>query len=324
MNRLWLRFGVAASFFQALACGPVADDQENSQRRRQVMADESLWVCADEHETAAIAALNSVRGAAGARPFLCHGLLRLAAENHANYLAHHDVPPGSARHAEAAGSLFFTGATLGARLEHAGIDRGAFWASEGVGGEGDSAEVIASHLATVYHRSHLLAPGGRYAAFAAVQGASRQQAVIASLADSDGRRLTPVRYPGRGQIDVPTHFGSARENPDPVPQISKPGHPISVHFPRYLDARTGREPPLSVEGFVLLDAGGRVVPAQLMEPSRDALLARADAVLVPLKPLQAASVYQVRARIRYGQLFLNEQWQFRTMASSTMKMPPAH
>lgn len=260
---------------------------------------------------AGLSAVNAVRSAAGARRFQCLPALAAIAAAHAAYLAANDGADSADRHREVPGKTGFTGATLPERATHGGIEHDAFWLSEGIGGRGRPADVVAAHIASVYHRSHLLTPGGRYFGYAEAQGRLLEP-VMDSLAWLDVEGLLPIVYPADGAADVPPRFGADRETPDPVPGTAAPGFPISVHFPRYLDRDTGVEPIADVTSFTLATEAGEAVDTVTIAPSTDAVVAASDVFLVPTAPLVADTDYVAEARVSYGRMRIERRWRFHT------------
>ncbi len=270
--------------------------------------------CGTAAADAALALLNGLRATTTAPALLCLVPLGGVAAAHAGYLAANDAVSLGDRHRETSGKPGFTGESLGARADAAGLDHAAFWLSEGVGGNGPPAAVLGAHLATVYHRSPLLTPGARYFSYADVSGA-HQQVVMDSLAWLDVGGLRPVVWPADGASAVPRRFGAAREVPDPVPDLAAPGYPVSVHFPRYIARdEPPSEPVVEVLEFALEEATGALVETRLVAPAADPGLARADAFLVPAAPLAPGRDYVAHARLRYGALAFDRRWRFHTEA----------
>ncbi len=276
-------------------------------------------LCAEPVEASALAVINGVRAASGAPGLGCLTRLGAMARAHADYLVQHVGAAGETstadRHAEVPGEPGFTGADLGARAAFFGLEHQAFWLAEGVGGKGDPADVIAAHLATVYHRSHLLAPGGRYFSYASATAGS-QQSVMDTLAFVDIEGLVPVVFPADGAENVPLAFTAAGEIPDPAPAVATKGFPISVHFPRYLRSSDAQEPTVMREGgvFTLFDVthGVPVAEVLVIEPRTDPVLARSDIFLLPKAPLLPMTQYEARARVRYGAFSIDRRWRFRS------------
>jgi hypothetical protein len=212
---------------------------------------------------------------------------------------------------ETPGAPGFTGATLADREQVAGLDRADFWLSEGVGGVGTAAAIIEAHIGTVYHRSGLLTPAGRYFGIADADGAA-SHVVIESLATNGALNgataLAPAVYPGRGQTGVPGMFSPLREQPDPVPSLAAAGYPVSVHFPR-VQPPYGSEP-AATGALTLATAAGVPVDGILITPATDSELARSDVFLVPQMPLVSGTTYVATADLSYGDQRLTTEWSF--------------
>lgn len=272
--------------------------------------DGAAHTCASTNESTMVLAVNAARRAAGVAAMRCLPLLTRVAASHAMFLAANEGHWVGSPHGEEPGWPFYTGVAVGDRADAVGINRHEFWLSEGVGGGQDPEAVVAAHLATVYHRSQLLTPGGRY--FGAEVSTQRApHAVLNTLAWTNLQRLTAAVYPGPGQEQVPTVFSAAGESPDPTVGMSSPGFPISLHFPRYLTAQGEETASLVVRDFRLL-LRGQVVPTRLIDAGSDVEVARSDVFLVPRAPLIAKTTYTVKANVEYGASRLDGEWRFET------------
>lgn len=89
-------------------------------------------------------------------------------------------------------------------------------------------------LATLYHRVPILDPGLKSIGFGNVRG--RRLGWISVLEVTSGRSKSewkePVIYPVVNQIDVPIHFPTSGEEPNPIPEDrdGKAGYPITLTF----------------------------------------------------------------------------------------------
>lgn len=272
--------------------------------------------CGSTEADQTTATLNGVRLRAGLAAMTCLAPLSVAATAHAQYLAANDRDLQASRHDEVKGKAGFTGETLAARADAAGLDHAPFWLSEGIGGAGTPDEILATHLSTVYHRSPLLTPGGRYFSFAHFNG-REAQVVMDSLSWLDVTGLSATVFPEDGAQNVPTAFGAARETPDPAPDLVSPGYPVSVHFPRYIALDDRMEPLLRVALFTLEDDASQLVSTRLIAPPSDAALSRADAFLMPENALEYDRDYVAHVRAQYGALTLDRRWRFHTAAPHT-------
>jgi len=289
-------------------------DQNQVFYRRGDPEDGADHTCRSGVEAEALILANRARTAAGSPPFFCLDRLSAMAAGHAAFLAANEVAARTDPHGETPGLPYYSGATLAARGDAAGLDRRAFWLSEGAGAGGSAAAIVAEHLATVYHRSHLLTPGGRYLAVAvAAQPGGASYAVLNSLAWVDVDSLAAVVYPGPGQTDVPCRFNARRERPDPVPALAAPGYPVSVHFPRYLIPGSASEPQIAVRTFSLTEGTERrAVSLQLVKRPADGEVAPSDAFLVPATPLAPQTRYQAHVTASYGRFTVDRDWWFTT------------
>lgn len=281
---------------------------------RRVKADDEYetvaHVCSTAEEDQALARINLARGQTGLTLFACLEKLSAMATAHAEFLAANEGIGLASAHREVAGAPGYTGDTLGERAEAQGLDAANFWLAEGAGGGAAPTEVVDAHLATVYHRSALLAPGGRYFSFAMRKGRA-PHAVMNMLLWVAAEESAAARWPASDATKVPVAFNGTGEKPEPRANAELAGYPVSVHFPRFLLVDRS-EPELSVEEFELRDASGALVDADLLTRANDSDVYPTDAFLLPRRSLEPAKKYSVKARMSYGDLAVDTAWTFST------------
>lgn len=162
---------------------------------------------------------------------------------------------------------------------------------------------FARQIGSVYHRAPLLSPGTKYLGFEApVMNALTW---IAPSLDLVGV------YPYDGSDHIPTSLDSNGEEPDPDRARGVVGYPISFHFPRHLNDKSGSESMVTVIGAeIYLD--GALVEHRVLTHHSDPNVSPADVFLVPLEPLEPGSTYFVVARINYGPQTYQQSHRFRT------------
>ncbi len=288
---------------------PTPEEPQRRLRAEDSHAEEAHG-CSTRDEDAALGAINAARSETRQPAFSCLAKLSAMATAHASFLASNEGLSLDSAHREQRGAPGYTGNTLGERAAFQDLDVAHFWLAEGAGGGGEAHAVVAAHLATVYHRSALLAPGGRYFGFALGRGRNPHAVMNMLLwVTTDG--LAAARWPAPDARDVPPAFNASGEKPEPRLDSSRAGYPVSVHFPRYLND-DGSEPAVAVEEFLLTDERGGSVRARVLTSSNDAEVYPSDAFLLPEDALAPGEAYVVRARMSYGDGTFDQEWQFTT------------
>ncbi len=116
-----------------------------------------------------------------------------------------------------------------------------------------------------------------------------------------------IVWPWDGAADIPAAF--YEENPDPLPQCSVSGYPVSIEFnPHYFDH-------VSLVSFELYDDAHRPLrPAAILTQSSDPnrKLDPFQFAFMPEKRLSFDSRYTARVIYRVGDRTLVKEWSFRT------------
>ncbi len=215
--------------------------------------------------TQAYTYLNQVRLAAGMTEFSKNPLLEKSASNHANYLADN----ATEGHFETAGKLGFTGVEPKDRTKHAGYPSLSVSENVSTGNP-NSTDSIDGLMGAIYHRigfldfvnnevgigiAHVSNPE-EHTAYVYNLGNSKYGALCAGPSFEDegsyyydvcepninidavafdevtrqaqGNNPTVVLWPTEGDKQVPPAF--FEESPDPLPDYSVSGYPISIQF----------------------------------------------------------------------------------------------
>ncbi len=248
--------------------------------------------------------VNQVRRIAGLPEVTLDEKLSQACLAHARYLAlniDHEATAGLGAHDE---DLSLPGASVEGKK--AGL------ASDIAIGDITPAHAVEAWCATLYHRVPILDPGLKSVGFGCIRG--RRLGWISVLDVSTGRTRIewkdPVIYPVADQNDVPIHFPTGGEEPNPIPddRDGKAGYPITVTF--------GKETLNAVQAS-LRDAKGEVVPIWLSSPEKPAnpTFARHQGTTVCLiakDPLKPKSEYEVEVRGKWAGKPWERKWKFRT------------
>ena len=116
-----------------------------------------------------------------------------------------------------------------------------------------------------------------------------------------------VLWPPHNHPDIPPAF--YHENPDPLPDYSVSGYPVSVQF----NPEIGGD--IEIERFVLLDEQDQeVTPTRILDQKTDpnGKLSDREFVLFPLHRLQWNSLYRVELDYRLNGKLQTHNWSFRT------------
>lgn len=293
----------------------------------------------EHEETPPLAYLNAIRSAAGMSGFSHGDRLSEAAQNHADYLAHHNM----SGHIQQKGQALYSGTTPKDRLRF--VESPSLYVLENVSvGQSDYAASIDGLMSAIYHRFGFLAffadeigyaqkdrafvykmgVGGLHGlcAYDSQQGGSRYLELCfdeeiplyvseyeSLQAQVKGAQPAIVRYPYDGQIGVPTAF--FQETPDPMPDQEISGYPVSVQF-NPIDTTE----PITLERFKLYKncsteplSQTRILTEQ-SDPNRQ--FSNKEFALFPLQRLAFGTLYCVEFDYREGDTPHSLQWRFET------------
>lgn len=315
MKTWWLLVGLAAATLQA---GPSDDwparltafrlaqrawgrgDIDGARRFYDRAA--KLPASTDPVQAKVLERLNEHRFQAMVVPVMPHPAVARAAQAHADYLARHTRTKAlslAQAHGETPGRAGFTGSDTAARIARQGARGGS---TEAVTSELDPEGAVDILVNSVYHRSGLLRQEARYAGF----GVSTQAVLDLFWKAGSMDEMEFSHYPGSGQTQVPPRFPGG-ETPDPMPGAVYPvGPPLSF-------GASGRAPELL---SVHLTGPEGVVPVRILGPGTSP---RVDlmgdwAYAMPVEPLSADGVYQVRAEVSVAGKPRTVAFDFRTGA----------
>ena len=121
-----------------------------------------------------------------------------------------------------------------------------------------------------------------------------------------------ITYPFAGQEDIPPAFYD--ELPDPLPEYSVSGFPISISF------NESHFQSINMISFELFDADNnpieeRVIYSEKTDPNRK--LKKSEYALFPLKRLEWSSKYRVKAVYEADGKIKREEWEFKTRKFKT-------
>ena len=290
--------------------------------------------------------LNELRARSGLINLIVDQRLERAAAAHAGYL----IRRRASGHIEIRGRAGFTGRRPLDRMLAAGW-RNRFGIENVYVGPHDPAETVDQLFTGVYHRFAFLdfritavgaavrsRPGrqGRIRAAVFNMGAHLMDQLCRRPPAVTGRYLTGVCQPERripeaafnaarsrprqanprlvvwpadGSTDVPPVF--FEENPDPLPDRSVSGYPISIQF------NTDKEPQARLISLRLFRAadGAEVGPCRLLGPGNDPNRAmnQGEYALFPLDRLDWATQYRAQADLDSGRGREKLTWQFTTL-----------
>ncbi len=111
-----------------------------------------------------------------------------------------------------------------------------------------------------------------------------------------------IVYPYKNQQDVMPVF--YEESPDPLPECSVSGYPISIQFN---PSKNGK---ISLDSFNLYDESNSLIKSKLLK--NDIHLSNKEFVLMPLSRLEFATTYQVEANYKDGDKSGSLTWEFTT------------
>ena len=264
---------------------------------------------ATPESAAALAAVNTVRIAAGAGCVNLVNTLSLGAQNHCHYYVMY--PNGDPCIADPHGEVMtcagFTGASPGARSKAAGYTLGG-------GGEvmaffNNPQSAVDIWVNSVWHRTPILDPSTGDLGYGAAAGCDVIDFGRGVMADPS----TLVVYPFDGQTDVRTNFDGSHEGPmPPAPTTGWPSaSPISIHAKAVMVT----EHTLTLDGdatpieHVWLDATATIVADNMRRQLSNVNFMYAN------KPFTANTKYRVKLVGTYAGGMFTKEWTFTTGAA---------
>lgn len=228
--------------------------------------------------------------------------------NHSNYQKLNN----KITHGEEAGKSGFTGVDLPARFAQAGyvIPTSASYAyGEVISATNNKSGVfMAEELITaIYHRFVVFEPMFKEFGGGAATTSAGYTYFTTDFAARNGFGTGVaglVTWPYAGQTSVAPNFFSDYEEPDPVENINEVGYPVSVH--------ANINTKVTVQSFTIQPRGGAVLNAKLVYAASDEKSGPSAAAIVPLAPLNAATVYDVSFNGAVNGAAVTKTWSFTT------------
>ena len=236
-----------------------------------------------------------------------------AAQGHSDYQRINNT----VSHTQTSGRTGFTGATLVDRLTAAGYitTNTSYVVGEVISATSSSSGTyMAEELITaIYHRFVVFEPKFRDIGGGFATGASNYTYFTTNVAARNG--LGPglgngnvAVWPYSNQTNVPANFLSDNEEPDPVPNVNEVGYPISIH--------ADYDSTLTTITFTVRPRGGSNLEVRLLRngtaSENDRAVPVSAAAIVPLKPLTAATTYDVTFTGSVNGLPVIKSWSFTT------------
>lgn len=285
--------------------------------------------------------LNQMREATGMTTYKQNTILDTAAQNHANYLLLNNYSGG---HYESSNDSGYTGYAPSDRALYAGYQTGVgenlTYASAGESVQSS----IDGLFAAIYHRIGFLGfswdevgigasngqihhvfnmgdsnvnnlcqgssytGGGYYNICSAnpdfvVEADAYDQAVNANKASNPA----VVLWPAENQQDIPPVF--FEESPDPLPDYSVSGYPVSLHFNDYYVSS------VSLQSLELYDSQGNALTnIRMLDESSDpnSRFSAYDFTLFPLERLDWGTTYTAKASYTVDGVNIDKEWSFTT------------
>ena len=222
-----------------------------------------------------------------------------------------------AGHSETPGSPFFTGSTPRDRAQFVGYP--AHDVSEGVTfGRNETVTAISGLVNTVFHRQDVLAiefdDAGMNCAIKPstdlrLAAKESHACIINPGTQSPLAKLPPNWvgfYPGNGQIDVPTMMDN--ETPNPAPEFSIIGAPVSIHIdiqdkglgylldpkcPPTQNCPSIQQQAFHVTTFTVTDPDGAVVPGKVITNAVYGAIRKGNVFFAPKGALPKNTTYTV-------------------------------
>lgn len=206
-------------------------------------------------------------------------------------------------HQQIPGTPAFTGATLQDRIVAAGLEGHQFHIAESISSGTFPAVFLQKHLASVFHRSVVLAPG--LTGFGlATDEVEKLQVLIVEI-DGGGDGQEEVYYPP-GHEGVPTGRNFFERPFDQLKSAGE-GFPVSVHFP--WNCAVSKGPVIKV--FKLAGPEGPVA-AGIFSHYTTPAIRPSDVFLIPHRMLVPESEYTVTAHLYCGSREFKKSWIFST------------
>ncbi len=207
-----------------------------------------------------------------------------ATQSHADYMA----AAGQLTHQETGGRKHYTGAWVWDRIDAAGRPlEGGEMVSEVVSWGYDPAAAVDGWMQTVYHRMPFTLPAWVEVGF----GQRKEYSSMTFVSEFLDVPRQGVVYPVDGQTGVDPVFESDWESPDPAPDHSRVGTPITVTV-AHEDMGTDDDDPYDTRlvSGTLVDQDDAEVEVILGDPQGDEYLYQM-VMMIPVEPLAGNATY---------------------------------
>ncbi|WP_229412255.1 MULTISPECIES: CAP domain-containing protein [unclassified Massilia] len=254
--------------------------------------------------------INYRRSQIGMPALARNAVIDTAAQGHSDYQRINNV----VTHDQTAGKTGYTGARLQDRLQNAGY---VFGSPNAIGevisatSNGSGFYMAEELITAIYHRFVIFEPVFKEIGAGAATTSANYSYFTADFVANNGYGTgiaagTIVTWPFNGQTQVTPNFNSDYEEPDPVPDRSVVGYPVSVH--------TNLDRTLTVQSFTMRAHGtSSDLETRLLALGKDSnTTTKSAAAIVPLAQLASATTYDVSFSGAIDGVPISRNWSFTT------------
>ena len=254
--------------------------------------------------------INYRRSQIGMPALARNAVIDTAAQGHSDYQRINNV----VTHDQTAGKTGYTGARLQDRLQNAGY---VFGSPNAIGevisatSNGSGFYMAEELITAIYHRFVIFEPVFKEIGAGAATTSANYSYFTADFVANNGYGSgiaagTIVTWPFNGQTQVTPNFNSDYEEPDPVPDRSVVGYPVSVH--------TNLDRTLTVQSFTMRAHGtSSDLETRLLALGKDSnTTTKSAAAIVPLAQLASATTYDVSFSGAIDGVPVSRNWSFTT------------
>ena len=254
--------------------------------------------------------INYRRSQIGMPALARNAVIDTAAQGHSDYQRINNV----VTHDQTAGKTGYTGARLQDRLQNAGY---VFGSPNAIGevisatSNGSGFYMAEELITAIYHRFVIFEPVFKEIGAGAATTSANYSYFTADFVANNGYGTgiaagTIVTWPFNGQTQVTPNFNSDYEEPDPVPDRSVVGYPVSVH--------TNLDRTLTVQSFTMRAHGtSSDLETRLLALGKDSnTTTKSAAAIVPLAQLASATTYDVSFSGAIDGVPVSRSWSFTT------------
>jgi len=254
--------------------------------------------------------INYRRSQIGMPALARNAVIDTAAQGHSDYQRINNV----VTHDQTAGKTGYTGARLQDRLQNAGY---VFGSPNAIGevisatSNGSGFYMAEELITAIYHRFVIFEPVFKEIGAGAATTSANYSYFTADFVANNGYGSgiaagTIVTWPFNGQTQVTPNFNSDYEEPDPVPDRSVVGYPVTVH--------TNLDRTLTVQSFTMRAHGtSSDLETRLLALGKDSnTTTKSAAAIVPLAQLASATTYDVSFSGAIDGVPVSRNWSFTT------------